>query len=159
MLNEKYAHLKSGTDIRGVAVDGVEGDIVNLTDDVIAEMTYGYVLWVEKKKGKTSDKLTMAVGRDVRISGERIANVVIETLLSCGVKVYDCGLSSTPSMFMTTVDFGCDASVMITASHHPFNRNGLKFFVREGGLDHQDIIDILEHAQTATSRMTPTGAR
>ena len=147
MLNEKYAHLKSGTDIRGVATDGVEGDIVNLTDDVIAEMTYGYVLWVEKKKGKTSDQLTMAVGRDVRISGERIANVVIETLLSCGVKVYDCGLSSTPSMFMTTVDFGCDASVMITASHHPFNRNGLKFFVREGGLDHQDIIDILEHAQ------------
>ena len=147
MLNEKYALLKSGTDIRGVAVNGVEGDIVNLTDDVIEEMTYGYVLWVEGKKKKTSDRLTMAVGRDCRISGEHIASVVIRTLLSCGVKVYDCGLCSTPSMFMTTVDFGCDASVMITASHHPFNRNGLKFFIREGGLDHQDIIDILEHAQ------------
>jgi len=147
MLNEKYRMLKSGTDIRGVACEGVPGDEVNLTNDVIAEMTYGYVLWVEDKLGKRSDELTMAVGRDCRISGERIAGVVIDTLLSCGVKVYDCGLSSTPSMFMTTVDFGCDASVEITASHHPFNRNGLKFFIREGGLDHGDIVAILEHAQ------------
>lgn len=147
MLNEKYRILKSGTDIRGVATQGVPGDEVNLTDDVIAEMTYGYVLWVEDKLGKRSDELTMAVGRDCRISGEHIASIVIDTLLSCGVKVYDCGLSSTPSMFMTTVDNGCDASVQITASHHPFNRNGLKFFIREGGLDHGDITAILEHAQ------------
>ncbi len=147
MLNEKYALLKSGTDIRGVAVDGVEGDIVNLTDDVISEITYGYVLWVEEKKGKKAQDMTFAVGRDCRISGEHIASVVIEALLSCGIHVLDCSLSSTPSMFMTTVDAGCDASIQITASHHPFNRNGLKFFVREGGLDHADITAILEHAQ------------
>lgn len=147
MLSEKYAVLKSGTDIRGVATAGVEGEDVNLTDDVITEMTYGYVLWVEEKLGKKSDALTIAVGRDCRISGEHIASVVIEALLSCGVHVLDCGLSSTPAMFMTTVDNGCDASVQITASHHPFNRNGLKFFVREGGLDHGDITAILEHAQ------------
>jgi len=147
MLNEKYHILKSGTDIRGVAVEGVPGDEVNLTDDVIAEMAYGYVLWVEDKLGKKSNELTMAVGHDCRISGERIAAVVIETFLRCGVKVYDCGLASTPSMFMTTVDFGCDASVEVTASHHPYHRNGLKFFIREGGLDHGDIVAILEHAQ------------
>ena len=147
MLNEKYHILKSGTDIRGVAVAGVPGDEVNLTDDVIAEMALGYVLWVEDKLGKPSNELTVAVGHDCRISGERIAAVVIEAFLSCGVRVYDCGLATTPSMFMTTVDFGCDASVEVTASHHPYHRNGLKFFVREGGLDHGDIVAILEHAQ------------
>jgi phosphomannomutase len=147
MLIEKYRILKSGTDIRGVASEGVPGDVVNLTDETVRELALGYVLWVEEKLGKPSGELTMAVGRDCRISGERIAGVVIDAFLSCGVKVYDCGLSSTPSMFMTTVDFGCDASVQITASHHPFNRNGLKFFIREGGLDHADITAILEHAQ------------
>ena len=77
MLNEKYHILKSGTDIRGVAVDGVPGEPVNLTDDVIAEMAYGYVLWVEEKLGKKSNELTMAVGHDCRISGEHIAAVVV----------------------------------------------------------------------------------
>ena len=59
----------------------------------------------------------------------------------------DCSLASTPSMFMTTVDLGCDGALQITASHHPFNRNGLKFFTREGGLEGSDIEEILEYAQ------------
>ena len=47
----------------------------------------------------------------------------------------DCGLASTPAMFMTTVDLGCDGAVQLTASHHPYHRNGLKFFLPSGGLD------------------------
>ncbi len=147
MLNETYKIYKSGTDIRGVASEGVAGEPVNLTDEVIARMAAGFILWAEKKVGKPASGLTVSVGRDCRISGERIANTVIEALVAAGVKVYDCGLASTPSMFMTTVDFGCDAAVQITASHHPFNRNGLKFFTRDGGLDGVDIEAILEHAQ------------
>lgn len=147
MLNETYKIFKSGTDIRGVASEGVAGEPVNLTDDVIARMAAGFVLWAEQKVGKPASELTISVGRDCRISGERIANTVIKTIAAAGAKVYDCGLSSTPSMFMTTVDFGCDAAVQITASHHPFNRNGLKFFTRGGGLDGVDIEAILEHAQ------------
>ena len=147
MLNKTYKIFKSGTDIRGVASEGVPGEPINLTDEVVARMAAGFVLWTEKKCGKPASELTISVGRDCRISGERIANTVIKTLASAGVKVYDCGLSSTPSMFMTTVDFGCDAAVQITASHHPFNRNGLKFFTRGGGLDGSDIEAILEHAQ------------
>ena len=54
----------------------------------------------------------------------------------------DCGLASTPSMFMTTVDLPCDGAIQITASHHPYDRNGLKFFTRDGGLDAPDI-DVL----------------
>lgn len=147
MLNETYKIFKSGTDIRGVASEGVPGEPVNLTDEVVARMAAGFVLWAEQKVGKPASELTVSVGRDCRISGERIANTVIKTIASAGAKVYDCGLSSTPSMFMTTVDFGCDAAVQITASHHPFNRNGLKFFTRGGGLDGVDIEAILEHAQ------------
>ncbi len=148
MLNETYKIFKSGTDIRGVASEGVPGEAVNLTDEVVARMAAGFVLWAEQKVCKPASGLTISVGRDCRISGERIANTVIKTLSAAGVKVYDCGLSSTPSMFMTTVDFGCDAAVQITASHHPFNRNGLKFFTRSGGLDGKDIEAILEHAQS-----------
>ncbi|MBQ7219296.1 MAG: phosphomannomutase/phosphoglucomutase [Ruminococcus sp.] len=147
MLNETYKIYKSGTDIRGVASEGVAGEPVNLTDDVIERMAAGFVLWTVEKVGKPATGLTISVGRDCRISGERIASAVIRTLTKAGVKVYDCGLASTPSMFMTTVDFGCDAAVQITASHHPFNRNGLKFFTRDGGLDGSDIEIILEHAQ------------
>lgn len=147
MLNETYKIYKSGTDIRGVASEGVEGEHVNLTDEVIERMAAGFVLWTVDKVKKPASELTISVGRDCRISGERIAAAVIGTLVKAGVKVYDCGLSSTPSMFMTTVDFGCDAAVQITASHHPFNRNGLKFFTRDGGLDGSDIEIILEHAQ------------
>jgi len=147
MLSSKYLSLKSGTDIRGVASDGVEGENVNLTDEIVAEITGGFALWLEKKTGGKCRDFTVAVGRDCRISGERIAAQVIATLVSCGAKVIDCGLSSTPAMFMTTVDLGCDAAVQITASHHPFNRNGLKFFVPSGGLDHGDILEILEYAE------------
>ena len=52
---------------------------------------------------------------------------------------------------MTTVDLGCDGALQITASHHPFNRNGLKFFTREGGLEGSDIEEILEYAQNGES--------
>ena len=147
MLNDTFRLLKSGTDIRGVASEGVAGEPINLTDDVLSAMADGFILWAEQKTGKSADELTVSVGRDCRISGEHIADIVIRRLARAGVKDYDCGLSSTPSMFMTTVDLGCDAAVQITASHHPFNRNGLKFFTRGGGLDSVDIEAILQHAQ------------
>ena len=106
MLSEKYRILKSGTDIRGIASEGVEGESVNLTDEVVCEIAGGFALWLEKKCNKKSGDLTVAVGRDCRISGEHIADLVINTLIKYGVKVYDCALSSTPAMFMTTVDLG-----------------------------------------------------
>lgn len=59
----------------------------------------------------------------------------------------DCGLASTPAMFMTTVDLGCHAAVQITASHHPWHRNGLKFFLPTGGLEGGQIGEILTFAQ------------
>ena len=147
MLNEFYRQFKSGTDIRGVASEGVEGQPVNLTDDVLCRMADGFVLWLAEKVNKTPDALKIAVGRDSRISGPHIMALTTERFCKAGAQVLCCGLASTPSMFMTTVALGCDGALQITASHHPFNRNGLKFFTRQGGLEGSDIEAILTYAQ------------
>ena len=151
MLDKFYKQFKSGTDIRGVASEGVEGQPVNLTDDVVARMADGFVLWLSKKVSKAPETLTISIGRDSRISGPHIVSICSERFKRCGATVLDCSLASTPSMFMTTVDLGCDGALQITASHHPFNRNGLKFFTREGGLEGSDIEEILEYAQNGDS--------
>lgn len=148
MLNDFYKQFKSGTDIRGVASEGVEGEAVNLSDKVLADMTDGFVLWLSKKVGKSPESLKISVGRDSRISGPHIMEIAVAQFTACGAEVLRCGLASTPSMFMTTVDLGCDGALQITASHHPFNRNGLKFFTREGGLEGSDIEKILTYAQS-----------
>ena len=146
MLKNFWKALKSGTDIRGVAVEGAGYD-VNLTEDTVIAITNGFILWLAEKKQKSPDELVVSVGRDSRISGPAISAVVKETLLNAGVYVVDCGLASTPAMFMTTVELECDGAVEITASHHPYYRNGLKFFTRNGGLEGDDITAILEYAQ------------
>ena len=147
MLKEKWSQLKSGTDIRGVATEGVEGEHVNLTGEACETIVSAFALWLSDKVGKDCGELTVSVGRDSRISGPYIAEIVTNTLSKYGVKVLNCGLASTPSMFMTTIDLECDGAVQITASHHPFNRNGLKFFTREGGLESEDITALLTLAQ------------
>ena len=146
----EYKKFKSGTDIRGIAAEGVENEHINLTDDVIKAMTNGFLVWFCDKYNKSADKITVSVGHDSRISADRIKNAVISVLVKKGVKVLDCSLASTPSMFMTTVVKGCDAAIQITASHHPFNRNGLKFFTRDGGVSGDDIVKMLENAQNAS---------
>ena len=147
MLDSYWKQFKSGTDIRGVASEGVAGQEINLTNENIEKMAAGFVLWLSGKTGKKPSELTIALGHDSRISADRICAAVTRALTGAGVHVLFCGLASTPSMFMTTVDLGCEGSVQVTASHHPFNRNGLKFFTRDGGLDSPDIEEILTYCQ------------
>ena len=72
----------------------------------------------------------------------------MEGLTQQGVDVCDCGLASTPAMFMACIDekMKVDGAVMLTASHLPFNRNGMKFFTSRGGFDKRDISDLLDLA-------------
>jgi phosphomannomutase len=74
---------------------------------------------------------------------------VMEGMAALGCQVYDCGIASTPAMFMSTVipGFDYDGAIMLTASHLPYNRNGLKFFTVQGGLSKSDITAILTLAQ------------
>ena len=140
--------LQNGSDIRGIACDGVEGEAVNLTEDAGNVIGGGFVRWLADKKGKKVEELRIGIGHDSRITADSLFAAAAKGIIVAGAKVYDCGLVSTPSMFMTTVfdEFAFDGSVMITASHLPFNRNGYKFFDRDGGLEHDDITKVLEIA-------------
>ena len=137
--------LKSGTDIRGTAI----GENTDLTDNAVKKIIAGFIEVVCRKTGRASDELTVAIGHDSRLSAERIRNDAVSVLSHYDVKILDCGLASTPAMFMTTVTIGCDAAVQITASHHPSDKNGLKFFTENGGFENEDIIKILEYAEKA----------
>lgn len=92
MLDKFYKQFKSGTDIRGVASEGVEGQPVNLTDDVVARMADGFVLWLSKKVSKAPEALTISIGRDSRISGPHIVSICSERFKRCGATVLDCSL-------------------------------------------------------------------
>lgn len=136
-----YSVLKSGTDIRGVA-SPLGGKEVNLTPEAVYDITAAFAVWYINKYEKDPSDLRVSVGHDSRITGEAIAGKVKAALTDAGITVLDCQLASTPAMFMTTVDLKADAAVQITASHHPFDRNGLKFFTPDGGLDSPDISEI-----------------
>ncbi len=157
MLSEYWKHFKSGTDIRAVAMDGVEGEPCELTDDVVERIIGGFACWLSEKAGKPCTALTVSVGRDSRLSGPRIRDAVTRTLAAAGVRVLDCGLSSTPAMFMTTIDLHCDGAVQITASHHPWHRNGLKFFLPTGGIEGSDVTAILTKTEAGEKPATASG--
>ncbi|MGI6279634.1 MAG: phosphomannomutase/phosphoglucomutase [Acutalibacteraceae bacterium] len=140
-----YAELKSGTDIRGIA-SPLGGKNVNLTDEAVYDITAAFMVWYVNKFSVDPSKLLVAVGRDSRITGPQIASMVKKAVINAGATVLDCGMASTPAMFMTTVDLKADAAIQITASHHPFDRNGLKFFIPAGGLDSADISEIVKLA-------------
>lgn len=139
--------LQNGSDIRGVALEGIAGEDVNLTPEVTKVLGKSFVQWL-KNTGR-DHPVTVSVGIDSRISGPVLKQAFINGMVEAGAEVYDCGLASTPAMFMTTVygDQPTDAGVMLTASHLPFNRNGLKFFTNQGGLNKEDISAILKIAE------------
>ncbi len=146
-----YSKFKSGSDIRGYAL-GDETNPLYMSDEMVMRSAAAFAKWLKAKTD--NNDIFVSVGHDSRLSAERIKSAVINALTSNGVKVADCSLASTPAMFMTTVEMGCDGAIQITASHHPKDRNGLKFFTREGGLDGSDIADILK---TAGEMQSPVG--
>ena len=141
--------LQNGSDIRGVALPGVPGEEPNLTEESAALLSQGFCEWLSEKTGKPFSALTISIGHDPRLSAEMLKTAAINAMTSLGVRVLDCGLASTPAMFMSTVfpELSCDGAVMITASHLPFNRNGFKYFDKDGGLNKSDIADIIRRAE------------
>ncbi len=133
--------FKSGTDVRGVAVGESDGKLAFLSDEAVHNIVFGFVKFLGKKE------LKIAVGHDCRVSAQRLKTAVIGALVDSGVTVIDCGLSSTPAMFMTNVELSCDAAIQLTASHHPWDKNGLKFFVGKSGIDSKQLTEILTNAQ------------
>ena len=153
-----YSKLQNGSDIRGVALEGIEGQHVNLTEQVCKDIGRGFALWLKAKADKND--LRVAVGRDSRLSGPNLCNWICSAMVEQGIHVTNFGMASTPAMFMSTVTEGYafDGSVMITASHLPFNRNGFKFFTAEGGLEKGDIKQILQYAASDAATGLPAGS-
>lgn len=143
----KLKHLKSGTDVRGTAVNTDAPEQIDLTDEAVARIAGAFVQFLSEQTKKSAEVLKISVGHDSRVSAERIQAAVLTELSARGVQALDCGLCSTPAMFKTTQTEDCDGAVQITASHHPWDRNGLKFFTRSGGLSGKEIESILEIAE------------
>lgn len=150
--------LQNGSDIRGVAIETEEKKI-NLDLDSCRKIAVGFYLWLRGKTGKNSG-MKIALGMDSRLSGPDIKKAVTDSLINLGCTVLDCGLSTTPSMYMTTVfdAYSCDGAIMVTASHLPYYYNGLKFFTESGGCESNDIKSILELAECNVDVPSNVGA-
>ena len=138
-----YCKLKSGTDIRGKAM----GDDAVLTADAVRDFARAFALWLTKRTGK--ERCKIAIGRDSRLTGGMFADAVISALRPAGQDIIDCGLFSTPAAYTVTQlpSVMADGSIMITASHHPKEINGLKFFTADGGVNSAELDEIISLAE------------
>ena len=96
-LPTQWKRLQNGSDIRGVALEGVTGEAVNLTPEIAYRLGQGFVSWLAKKLDKNSSDLVVSVGRDSRLSGPALKDGLAEGMMSLGAKVLDVAIASTPS--------------------------------------------------------------
>lgn len=141
-----YQQLKSGSDVRGVAV----GEEAKLTADVAKTLGMAFAQLVAKKEGKEAREISIALGRDSRVSGPELLQAAAEGIASMGAQAVDYGMCTTPAMYMATLTegFAPDGSIMVTASHHPWQMNGMKFFTREAGISHEELDELIHLAET-----------
>lgn len=134
--------IKSISGIRGT-IGGAIGD--NLTPLDAVKFTASYAKWlVESNPGR---RLTVVLGRDARLSGELINDIVEGTLLGCGVDVINVGLCTTPGVEMAVVARKADGGIILTASHNPKQWNALKLLNAKGEfLNAAEGAKILEYA-------------
>ncbi len=142
----ELSKLKSGTDIRGRAIASDTEPAV-LTAEAVSAFANAFAVWLTRRTGKQRCKIV--IGRDSRITGEGFAETIVSALKTTGQDIYDCGMFSTPAAFMVTKfpSILADGSIMITASHHPKDINGLKFFTADGGVNSTELNEIIELAE------------
>lgn len=119
--------IKSISGIRGT-IGGHVGDTLNPLD--IVKFTSAYATFI--RRSKKSDSNIIVVGRDARISGEMVKNVVCGTLMGMGYDVINIGLATTPTTEIAVRMSGADGGIIITASHNPRHWNALKLLNNEG---------------------------
>lgn len=141
-----FRTLKSGSDVRGIAV----GEEAVLTQEVARTLGRAFVRFLAQRIGKPADQIMVALGRDSRVSGPSLLMAAAEGIAAEGATANDYGMCTTPSMYMAilTDGFRPNGSIMITASHHPWKLNGLKFFTEAGGLGFHELDELLQLAQT-----------
>ena len=143
--------IKSISGIRGT-VGGPTGDTLNPLD--IVKFVTAYATFIERreKRGERreerGERRRIVVGRDARISGEMVKNVVCGTLMGCGYDVINIGLATTPTTELAVRMSGADGGIIITASHNPRQWNALKLLNSEGEfLDKEEGNEVLRLAE------------
>jgi phosphomannomutase len=135
--------IKSISGIRGT-IGGKVGDNLTPVDAVKFASAYGTFL----KQNISKDKLKVCIGRDARISGPMIHNLVVNTLIGLGIDVIDLGLSTTPTVEVAVPLEKADGGIILTASHNPKQWNALKLLNAKGeflsGADGAKILEIAE---------------
>lgn len=135
--------IKSISGIRGT-IGGQTGDTLNPLD--IVKFTSAYATYIASQH--PNKKLKIVVGRDARISGEMVKNVVCGTLMGIGADVVNIGLATTPTTELAVRMEGADGGIIITASHNPRQWNALKLLNHEGEfLTAQDGAAVLDIAE------------
>ncbi|MFA5886179.1 MAG: phosphoglucosamine mutase [Patescibacteria group bacterium] len=119
--------IKSISGIRGV-IGGAPGE--NLTPPDIVKFTAAFGMFI--KQNNSGQRVKIIIGRDARISGEMVKNLVIGTLLSQGIDIIDLGLASTPTVELAVASQDAQGGVILSASHNPQGWNALKLLNSQG---------------------------
>ena len=122
--------IKSISGIRGT-IGGKPGQALTPVD--IVKFVYAYCTKLRERRPKPEgERYTVVVGKDARLSGEMVENVVCGTLVACGVDVIRAGFASTPTTEMAVILSGADGGLILTASHNPRQWNALKLLNEKG---------------------------
>ena len=139
--------IKSISGIRGT-VGGPCGE--GLTPVDIVKFTYAYCACLKQRRPQSNNgtRYKVVVGRDARISGRMVEQLVCGTLVACGVDVVNCGFASTPTTELAVTFAGADGGIIITASHNPRQWNALKLLNEHGefltAAEGKAILDLAE---------------
>jgi len=133
--------IKSISGIRGT-IGGKVGDGFSPID--VVRFTSAYGMWLKKRSNKSQPRVV--VGRDARISGEMVKNLVLGSLQGMGIDVIHIGLATTPTTELAVVHYNADGGLILTASHNPKQWNALKLLNEKGeflsAIDGEKVLDI-----------------
>ena len=151
--------IKSISGIRGT-IGGAPGNALTPID--IVNFTYAYCATLPSRKpAPNGERYKIVVGKDARISGDMVEQLVVGTLVSCGVDVVKCGFASTPTTEMAVLFANADGGIIITASHNPRQWNALKLLNDRGefltAVEGQAIIDLAEKGEFNFSEVDALG--
>ena len=139
--------IKSISGIRGT-IGGAAGQALTPVD--IVKFTYAYCVRLRERRPKPAgSRYKVVVGKDARLSGAMVEQLVCGTLVACGVDVVKCGYASTPTTEMAVTFSGADGGIILTASHNPRQWNALKLLNEHGEfLNAAEGNALLEAAET-----------
>lgn len=145
------------------SISGIRGTIggnpdTNFTPPDIMKFTIGFGKWIKRNSGIKK----VVIGRDARISGQMVTNIVVGSLQSIGIDVVDLGLSTTPTVELAVVEEKAGGGIIITASHNPKQWNALKLLNEKGefisALAGEEVLHLADDPKTEFEDVTAIGS-